>query len=70
MNDDGLTITAKFNAFLSSLDTLVNKHTPLKKLSKNDIKLRNLPVFICNYRHLCLSLGVFRFCKVGHFSMP
>ena len=70
MNDDSLTINAKFNAFLFSLDKLVSKHTPLKKLSKNDIKVRNLPVVICKYRHLCLSLGVFRFCKVGHFSVP
>ena len=43
LNDDSLTINAKFNLFLSSLDKLVNKHAPLKKLSKNDIRLRNKP---------------------------
>ena len=43
LNDDSLTVNAKFNSFLSSLDKLVNKHAPLKKLSKNDIKLRNKP---------------------------
>ena len=43
LNDDSLTINAKFNLFLSSFDKLFNKHAALKKLSKNDIKLRNKP---------------------------
>ena len=43
LNDDSLTINAKFNSFLSNLDKLVNKHAPLKKLSKTDIKLRYKP---------------------------
>ena len=43
LNDESLNINTKFNSFLSNLDKLVNKHALLKKLHKNDIKLRNKP---------------------------
>ena len=33
----------KFDRFLKKLDDLVEKHSPLKKLLKNNIRLRNKP---------------------------
>ena len=36
-------MNAKFNRFLANVNEIVKKHAPLKKLTKNDLKLRNKP---------------------------
>ena len=43
LNDNQSDINAKFKRFLANLDEIVEKHAPLKKLTKRDIKLRNKP---------------------------
>ena len=43
LNHDQVDINSKFNRFLSNLDKLVKTHAPLKKLTKNEVKLRNKP---------------------------
>ena len=43
LNDNLSDVNSKFNRFLASLDDIVKKHAPLKKLTKNELKLRNKP---------------------------
>ena len=43
LNDNQSDINVKFNRFLASLDAIVKKDAPLKKLSNNELKLLNKP---------------------------
>ena len=43
LNDNQSDVNAKFNRFLANVNEIVKKHAPLKKLTKNDLKLRNKP---------------------------
>ncbi len=43
LNDNQSDINSKFNRFLAILEGIVEKHAPLKKLTKKDIKLQNKP---------------------------
>ena len=42
-DDNQSNASAKFSRFLGNVDEIVKKHAPLKKLTKNDLKLRNKP---------------------------
>ena len=43
LSDNESNVSAKFSRFLASVDKIVKKHAPLKKLTKNDLKLQNKP---------------------------
>ncbi len=43
LNDNQSDINLKFNKFLVTLESIVEKHAPLKKLTKKDIRLQNKP---------------------------
>ena len=43
LNENNLNVNDKFDRFFANLNDLVRKYAPLKKLTKNDIKLRNKP---------------------------
>ncbi len=43
LNDNQSDINLKFNKFLGTLESIVEKHAPFKKLTKKDIKLQNKP---------------------------
>ena len=43
LNDNQSNVSAKFSRFLVNVDEIVKKHAPLKKLTKNDLKLRDKP---------------------------
>ena len=43
LDDNQSNASANFSRFLGNVDEIVKKHAPLKKLTKNDLKLRNKP---------------------------
>ena len=43
LNANPTDANAKFSRFIANLNEIVNKHAPLKKLTKRDLKLRNKP---------------------------
>ena len=43
LNDNESNVSAKFSRFLVNVDEIVKKHAPLKKLTKDDLKLQNKP---------------------------
>ena len=43
LDDNQSDINVKFDRFLASVDAIVKKHAPLKKLTRNELKLRNKP---------------------------
>ena len=43
LDDNQSDVNVKFNRFLASLDAIVKKHAPLKKLIRNELNLQNKP---------------------------